>query len=160
MYSFCKKRICQNFDSFVFVFGCRKWKRRSLGRNFPFAPLFVLGEFGADRKYKINFYIVSVISLLVFVRDYGVHPRHSPRTFPRFKYIVLTPACASMHTLCPPVRARKALPKLFYLPYHSWYQPCISFISFDCDAVIFFASCIISGRLVPVSSICTIIRAS
>lgn len=28
--------------------GSRKWKRRGLGRNFPFAPLFVLGEFGAD----------------------------------------------------------------------------------------------------------------
>jgi len=28
VYSFCKKRICQNFGSFVFEFGCRKWKRR------------------------------------------------------------------------------------------------------------------------------------
>ena len=41
------ERICQNFGSFVFEFGSRKWKRRGLGRNFPFAPLFVLGEFGA-----------------------------------------------------------------------------------------------------------------
>jgi len=24
-----------------------------LGRNFPFAPLFVLGKFGADKKQKI-----------------------------------------------------------------------------------------------------------
>ncbi len=48
VYSFCKKRILQNFGSFVFKFGSRKWKRRGLGRNFPFAPLFVLGEFGAD----------------------------------------------------------------------------------------------------------------
>jgi len=53
VYSFCKKRICQNFGSFVFEL-CRKWKRRGLGRNFPFAPLFVLGEFGADKKYKIQ----------------------------------------------------------------------------------------------------------
>ena len=45
---FFGERICQNFGSFVFEFGCRKWKRRGLGRNFPFAPLFVLGEFGAD----------------------------------------------------------------------------------------------------------------
>ena len=45
---FFGERICQSFGSFVFEFGCRKWKRRGLGRNFPFAPLFVLGEFGAD----------------------------------------------------------------------------------------------------------------
>jgi hypothetical protein len=49
---FFGERICQNFGSIVFEFGCRKWKRRGLGRNFPFAPLFVLGEFGADRKQK------------------------------------------------------------------------------------------------------------
>ena len=36
---FFGERICQNFGSFVFEFGCRKWKRRGLGRNFPFAPL-------------------------------------------------------------------------------------------------------------------------
>ena len=36
---FGEERICQNFGSFVFEFGCRKWKRRGLGRNFPFAPL-------------------------------------------------------------------------------------------------------------------------
>ena len=46
---FFGKRICQNFGWFVFEFGCRKWKRRGLGRIFPFAPLFVLGEFGAGR---------------------------------------------------------------------------------------------------------------
>src|SRR3989344_3607097 len=45
---FFGERICQNFGSFVFEFGSHKWKRRGLGRNFPFAPLFVLGEFGAD----------------------------------------------------------------------------------------------------------------
>src|SRR3989344_5071619 len=32
---FFGERICQNFDSFVFEFGCRKWKRRGLGRDFP-----------------------------------------------------------------------------------------------------------------------------
>jgi len=30
---FLGERICQNFGSFVFEFGCRKWKRRGLGRN-------------------------------------------------------------------------------------------------------------------------------
>src|SRR3989344_5105962 len=50
---FFRERICQNFGSFVFEFGCRKWKRRGLGRNFPFAPLFVLGEFGRA-KAKIE----------------------------------------------------------------------------------------------------------
>ena len=44
---FGEERICQNFDWFVFEFGCRKWKRRGLGRNFPFAPLFSFGEMGA-----------------------------------------------------------------------------------------------------------------
>jgi hypothetical protein len=62
---FFGERICQNFGSFVFEFGCRKWKRRGLGRNFPFAPLFVFEKLGADRKQK-KFYIVSIISLLVF----------------------------------------------------------------------------------------------
>ncbi len=50
---FCKnyffgERILQNFGSFFLNFGSRKWKRRGLGRNFPFAPLFVLAKFGAD----------------------------------------------------------------------------------------------------------------
>jgi len=45
---FGEERICQNFGSFVFEFGCRKWKKGGLGRNFPFAPLFVLAKFGAD----------------------------------------------------------------------------------------------------------------
>src|SRR3989344_1129270 len=49
---FFGERILQNFGSSVFEFRCRKWKRRGLGRNFPFAPLFVLGEFGADKKQK------------------------------------------------------------------------------------------------------------
>ena len=44
---FFGERICQNFGSFVFEFGCRKWKRRGLGRNFPFAPLFSFGEIRA-----------------------------------------------------------------------------------------------------------------
>ncbi len=36
-----------------------------------------------NRKYKFNFNVVSVISLLVFrPRSKGDHPRHSPRTFP------------------------------------------------------------------------------
>jgi len=46
-----------------------------------------------NRKYKFDFSIVSVISLLVFVRDYGVHPRHSPRTFPLG---LLAPRCLGL----------------------------------------------------------------
>ena len=57
---FFGERICQNFGSFVFEFGCRKWKRRGLGRNFPFAPLFVLAKFGADKKQKNEFNIVPL----------------------------------------------------------------------------------------------------
>jgi len=57
---FFGERICQNFGSSVFEFGCRKWKRRGLGRNFPFAPLFVLGEFGADRV------LFRLIVLIIF----------------------------------------------------------------------------------------------
>ena len=48
---FFGERICQNFGWFVFEFGCRKWKRMGLGRNFPFAPLFVLGKFGAGYNF-------------------------------------------------------------------------------------------------------------
>jgi hypothetical protein len=72
---FGEERICQNFGSFVFEFGCRKWKRRSLGRNFPFdpclfksetigykqqsfrAPLFSFGEL----EWDINFQILLAI---------------------------------------------------------------------------------------------------
>ena len=46
------ERISQNARLIFFEFGCRKWKRRGLGRNFPFAPLFVLAEFGADKLTK------------------------------------------------------------------------------------------------------------
>ena len=81
---FFGERICQNFGSFVFEFGCRKWKRRGLGRNFPFAPLFVLGEFGADRKQNTN--SISILCLyhstIFRPRSKGDQPRHSPRTFP------------------------------------------------------------------------------
>ena len=44
---FFGERISQNTRLIFFKFGCRKWERRGLGRNFPFAPLFVLGELGA-----------------------------------------------------------------------------------------------------------------
>ena len=46
---FFGERIWQNTRLIFFEFGCRKWKRRGLGRNFPFAPLFVWGKFGAGR---------------------------------------------------------------------------------------------------------------
>ena len=44
---FFGERICQNFGWFVFEFGCRKRRRRGLGRNPPLAPLFSFGEFRA-----------------------------------------------------------------------------------------------------------------
>src|SRR3990167_10115848 len=58
--------ILQNFGSFVFNFGSRKWKRRGLGRNFPFAPLFVLGEFGAD-IILLHYTIILVYNVIVNV---------------------------------------------------------------------------------------------
>ena len=42
---------------------------------------FLLAKFWADRKQKQIQYCASTI-LLFFVHNYGVHPRHSPRTFP------------------------------------------------------------------------------
>src|SRR3989344_4497968 len=56
---FFGERICQNFGSFVFEFGCRKWKRRGLGRNFPFAPLFSFGEFRAGSPEKSHLIFLS-----------------------------------------------------------------------------------------------------
>src|SRR3989344_8571309 len=46
---FFGEMICQNFGSCVFEFGSRKWKRRGLGRNFPFAPLISFGEIRANK---------------------------------------------------------------------------------------------------------------
>ena len=66
---FFGERILQNFGSFVFEFGCGKWKRRGLGRNFPFAPLFVLAKFGADKKQKIQIRYCASTILLFFVPD-------------------------------------------------------------------------------------------
>jgi len=63
---FFGERICQNFGSFVFEFGCRKWKRRSLGRNFPFAPLFVLREFGADKNFKTAYSFIIFMENCIF----------------------------------------------------------------------------------------------
>ena len=60
---FFGERICQNFGSFVFEFGCRKWKRRGLGRNFPFAPLFVLAKFGAD-NILLHYTIILVYNVI------------------------------------------------------------------------------------------------
>ncbi|MCR4330737.1 MAG: hypothetical protein NUV49_02560 [Patescibacteria group bacterium] len=54
-----------------------------------------------NRKNKFN--IVSIISLLVFVRDYGVHPRHSPRTFPLG---LLAPRCLGLAHLLAIARLR------------------------------------------------------
>ena len=44
-------------------------EKEGLGRNFPFAPLFVLGEFGADKKQKIQIQYCSSYILLFFVPD-------------------------------------------------------------------------------------------
>ena len=73
---FFGERICQNFGSFVFEFGCRKWKRRGLGRNFPFAPLFVLGEFGADNTKKLpkdSFTKLFKLCIIVVSRNYAIY---------------------------------------------------------------------------------------
>jgi len=63
---FFGERILQNFGSFVFEFGCRKWKRRGLGRNFPFAPLLVLGEFGADITVIVYHIIVIYYTYAIY----------------------------------------------------------------------------------------------
>src|SRR3989338_2247882 len=47
---FFGERISQNTRLIFFEFGCRKWKRRGLGRNFPFAPLFSFGEIRAGKN--------------------------------------------------------------------------------------------------------------
>ncbi len=67
---FFGERICQNFGSFVFEFGCRKWKRRGLGRSFPFAPLFSFGEIRVGNKEKsiLNFQKLLVIWLWSLVQ--------------------------------------------------------------------------------------------
>ena len=57
-----RTRFCENYFLGIWIFAKPRlicfWilsaRRRGLGRNFPFAPLFVLGEFGADRKQKIQ----------------------------------------------------------------------------------------------------------
>ena len=51
------------------------------------------GNSGRTKNRKNEFDIVSIISLLVFVRDYRVHPRHSPRTFPLG---LLAPRCLGL----------------------------------------------------------------
>ena len=69
-------------DQFVFEFESRKWKRRGLGRNFPFDPLFVLAKFWADKKQKKQIRYCASTILLFFVPDLKVvRPRHPPRTF-------------------------------------------------------------------------------
>ena len=54
---FFGERISQNTRLIFFEFGCRKWKRRGLGRNFPFAPLISFGEIraGLHLSYQITF---------------------------------------------------------------------------------------------------------
>jgi len=50
---FFGERICQNFGSFVFKFGCRKRRRRGLGRNPPLAPLFSFGEIRGGTIFQL-----------------------------------------------------------------------------------------------------------
>ena len=57
---FSGERIPQNFGWFLFSeFGCRKRRRRGLGRNPPLAPLFVLAKFGrASRELKSWYHLL------------------------------------------------------------------------------------------------------
>ena len=59
--------------------------------------------FEIRRGFGLGFNIVSIISLLVFVRDYGDHPRHSPRTFPLG---LLAPRCLGLALLLAFARLR------------------------------------------------------
>ena len=61
---FFGERIWQNTRLLFFEFGSRKWKRRGLGRNFPFDPLFVLGEFGVDITL-LHYTIILVYNVIV-----------------------------------------------------------------------------------------------
>ena len=73
---FFGERICQNFGSFVFEFGCRKWKRRGLGRNFPFAPLFSFGEIRAGNTKKLpknSFTKLFNLCIIVVSRNYAIY---------------------------------------------------------------------------------------
>src|SRR3989338_7010074 len=73
---FFGERICQNFGSSVFEFGCRKWKRRGLGRNFPFAPLFVFEKLGADNTKKLpkdSFTKLFKLCIIVVSRNYAIY---------------------------------------------------------------------------------------
>jgi len=54
---FFGERISQNTRLIFFEFGCRKWKRRGLGRNFPFALLFSFGEFRAGLKKEFIIFV-------------------------------------------------------------------------------------------------------
>ena len=59
---FFGERICQNFDWLIFEFGCRKWKRRGLGRNFPFAPLICVGGVGrVFEHFLFWFWIMNIL---------------------------------------------------------------------------------------------------
>src|SRR3989338_336095 len=52
---FFGERISQNTRLIFFEFGCRKRRRRGLGRNPPLAPLFSFGEIRALRKeWKVD----------------------------------------------------------------------------------------------------------
>ena len=61
------------------------------------------GNSGRTKNRKSKFNIVSIICLLVFVRDYGVHPRHPPRTFP---LRLLAPRCLGLALLLAIARLR------------------------------------------------------
>jgi len=65
---FGEESICQNFGSFVFEFGCRKWKRRGLGRNPPLAPSVSFGEIRGGQKYKFKTFLYCASFILLFLR--------------------------------------------------------------------------------------------
>ncbi len=58
-------------------------EKEGFGEEFSICPSFCFGEIrGGQKTEKRIRYCASTILLFLIVRDYGVHPRHSPRTFP------------------------------------------------------------------------------
>jgi hypothetical protein len=61
---FFGERISQNTRLIFFEFGWRKWKRRGLGRNFPFAPLICVGGVG-NSQFDLYNYVTYVFYAII-----------------------------------------------------------------------------------------------
>ena len=69
-------------------------EKEGFGEEFSICPSFCFGEIrGGQKTEKRIRYCASTILLFLIVRDYGVHPRHSPRTFPLG---LLAPRCLGL----------------------------------------------------------------